>query len=1063
MHRWLTVVSLFVVMSSVVAAEEKKDWSVEKPGGEPFEVNIDVDEGTWMSLDVSPDDRFIVFDLLGDIYRVPAAGGDAEVLHSGVSWSMQPRYSPDGETIAFTSDAGGADNLWLMNSDGSKPRQLTNERFRLLNNPAWSADGQYIAARKHFTTQRSLGTGEIWMYHTNGGSGVRVTKKPSDRHQKEIGEPVFSPDGQYLYYSRDSTSGPSFQYAQDSNGEIFRIDRVDMRTGEVSAFVTGAGGAVRPQPSPDGKSLAFVRRERAKSHLFIKDLESGRVRKLYEPLDQDLQEIWAVHGVYPNFDWTSDSSEIVIWAGGKIRRINVSDGSAAIVPFRVTDTRTVHRAPRPKVDVAPAQFDAKMVRSAEVSPDGKSVVFESAGRLYTKTLPDGQPKRLTTDRERGFEFFPSWSPDSRQIVFVSWEDNRLGQIRTVRATGGRSKTLSISPGHFRHPRFSPSGDHIVFTAERGGYLTNPDWSETTGVMLMPAIGGAASLISESGAYPHFGRNDERVFVVRGGRSSQQLVSVDLNGFDERVHATTTFARRLTMAPDEKHILFRENYHVYVAPMPPGGEPLALSPKAGAVPLNRVTGDGGNYAHWSPDGQVLYWSLGSTLMSAPIAELLAKSDGKLSYTAPESGVSLAVRHESDVPDGMVALAGAKLITMSGVDGGIVEDGVILIDGNRIQAVGSRDSVTIPETAKVIDVSSRTIIPGLIDAHAHGGQGDDIIPQQNWVNYATLSLGVTTIHDPSNDATEIFAAAEMQRTGAILAPRIFSTGDIVYGAKSAFFADINTAEDAAEHVRRLKAQGAVSIKNYNQPRREQRQQVAAAARDENMLVVAEGGSLFHMDLSMVADGNSGIEHNLPQSVLYEDVIQFWSQTDVSYTPTLVVTFGGPPAERYWYQHTEVWKHPILSKFVPPNILQPRSVRREMAPDADYFHIVSARTSKQLADAGVAVSIGAHGQREGLASHWEMWGFAQGGMSAIEALATATTQPARHLGMADDIGSIEVGKLADLVVIDADISEDIFKSDKVSLVMLNGRLYDAATMNEMLTGERETAPMYWQDQVD
>ena len=336
---------------------------------------------------------------------------------------------------------------------------------------------------------------------------------------------------------------------------------------------------------------------------------------------------------------------------------------------------------------------------------------------------------------------------------------------------------------------------------------------------------------------------------------------------------------------------------------------------------------------------------------------------------------------------------------------------------------------------------------------------MIPQQNWSQYATLAFGVTTIHDPSNDATEIFAAAEMQRTGQILAPRIYSTGNIVYGARSGSFAEINSLDDAREHVRRLKAQGAISVKNYNQPRREQRQQVATAAREEGMLVVAEGGSLFHMDLSMVADGNSAIEHNLPQSGLYDDVLQFWGQTNVAYTPTLGVTYGGLSGENYWYMKSNVWEHPILSHFVPPHILQPRAVRRVKAPDEDFYHVTSASTAKLLADDGVMVSIGAHGQREGLASHWEMWGFAQGGMSPVEALRSATLTPAIALGFVEDLGSIEVGKLADMVVVDANVTEDIFKSDEVDMVMLNGRLYDAATLDEVVTGDRKTQPFYWQ----
>jgi imidazolonepropionase-like amidohydrolase len=415
-------------------------------------------------------------------------------------------------------------------------------------------------------------------------------------------------------------------------------------------------------------------------------------------------------------------------------------------------------------------------------------------------------------------------------------------------------------------------------------------------------------------------------------------------------------------------------------------------------------------------------------------------------------------QADVPDSQVALTGGKIVTLAGYDGGVIENGVIVIEGNRIAAVGGPDT-PIPAGADRVDLAGKTVIPGLIDAHAHGSQGDGFIPQQNWMAYATLALGVTTVHDPSNDATEVFAAAEMQRTGQILAPRIFSTGDIVYGARSTYFAEINSLGDAREHVRRLKAQGARSIKNYNQPRREQRQQVAVAAREEGLLVVAEGGSLFHMDLSMVADGNSTIEHNLPQSMLYDDVLQFWGQTNVAYTPTLVVTYGGLTAEHYWYQETEVWKHPLLSNFVPLQVLQPRSVRRLKAPDDDYHHPLVANTARLLAEKGVLVSIGAHGQREGLASHWEMWGFAQGGMTPLQALSTATIVPARALGYEADLGTLEPGKLADLVVIDADILADIYQSDRVTHVMLNGRLYESATLNETVTGDRKTKPFYWQ----
>ena len=307
--------------------------------------------------------------------------------------------------------------------------------------------------------------------------------------------------------------------------------------------------------------------------------------------------------------------------------------------------------------------------------------------------------------------------------------------------------------------------------------------------------------------------------------------------------------------------------------------------------------------------------------------------------------------------------------------------------------------------------------------------------------------------------IFAAAERQRAGQLLAPRIFSTGEIVYGAKApGVYARIDSYEDALAHVRRLKAQGGISVKNYNQPRREQRQQVVRAAAAENMLVVAEGGSLFGMDMNLVADGNSTVEHNVPVDVMYEDVLQFFGQSQSNYTPTLVVTYGGLAGDPYWRQATDVFDNPLLIH-TPPRQLLAATARRTKAPDWAFVDDNAAREARKLADRGVKVSIGAHGQQEGIAAHWELWSFVRGGMTPIEALRAGTIEPAKSLGMDRDIGSLEVGKLADIVVLDADPADNIRNSERISQVMLGGRLYDARTMNEVGTGDGEREPYWWE----
>ena len=1057
------------VDASASEAADHDEWNVNAPPLPLREVTIDVDEGTWMNVDVSPDGQTIAFDLLGDIYTMPIAGGEANAIASGLAYEMQPRWSPDGAHIAFTSDRAGGDNIWIMKADGSDMRQVTSESFRLMNNATWSPDGRMLAAKKHFTTGRSLGTGEIWLFHLGGGGGVPVVERPNEAHQKELGEPIFSADGRYIYYTRNVSAGGTFQYAQDSNKSIFEIERYDLETGNVDTIVSGAGGSVRPAPSPDGTSIAFVRRERGQSKLYVKDLTSGEERKIYDALDQDMQETWGVQGLYPNMDWTPDSRSVVFWAGGKIWRVNVANAAASIIPFRVSDTRQVIDPPRPQTSVAPDRFESKMPRFAAVSPNGAQVVFESLGKLYLKDLPNGAPRRLTVGRSDDLELFPAWSRDGDKIVFVTWSDENLGAIRTVSNTGGAMRVITPEPGHYRRPRFSPDGATIVFEKGSGGYLTSTRWSENAGVYRIATTGPRMmEKISSSGAYPHFAAANDRIYMTKFD-DGQRLVSVDLNGEAERVHATADLVTEFQVSPAGDHVAFREDYSVYVMPLTPGPQSVAAGKGASATPVIKASGDGALYPNWSNNGSAIHWSLASTLFSGELSALIpsmpmAKSaDGEedAGYEAPTEGVSLARTIIADKPSGVSVITGARIITMADEEGGVIDDGVIVIEDNRIKAVGAAGEIDAPIGARTINASGKTIIPGIIDAHAHGAQGDeDLIPQQNWLAIAHLAFGVTTVHDPSNIASEVFAAAERQRAGELLAPRIFSTGEIVYGAKAAgYFADINSIDEARAHVKRLKAQGAHSIKNYNQPRRDQRQQVVAAAIEEDIAVVAEGGSLFHMDISLVADGNTTLEHNLPQAVLYDDVLSFYGQTDVGYTPTLVVTYGGLAGDPYWRYATDVWTHPILSKHVPPHILQPKSVRRTKAPEEDFADRVAAVGAKALADEGVMVSIGAHGQEEGLAAHWEIWSFARGGMSPLEALKTATITPAKALGFDRDIGSIEAGKLADLVILDANPLDSIRDSDKVDRVMLNGRLYDAETMNEVVTGEFRRAPYYWE----
>ena len=1071
---------LTLVAFASLAGDEAK-WDVNDPPGDEYEFELDVTEGTWLNLDVSPDGERIVFDLLGDLYLIPIGGGEAEALTNGLAWDMMPRFSPDGSEIAFISDRSGGDNVWTIPADGGEPRQISREDFRLVNNPVWSPDGRFIAARKHFVSTRSLGSGEIWLYHASGeGSGLQLNEKPNE--QKNLGEPAFSPDGLSVYFSQDTTPGGTFQYGKNAAEGIYSIRRIDRETGDIETVIAGPGGAVRPTPSPDGKYLAFVRRIRFQSHLFLHDLRSGENTSIYDALDRDMQEIWAVHGVYSTMAWTPDSRSVVFWAQGGLHRIDIETREVQSIPFRVRATHRMKRALNFDFEAAPETFRTKMLRWIQVSPGGDQVVFQTLGRLWTRSRnPEtgavGEPRRLTTQDDH-FEFYPSWSRDGQSIVYASWHDEDLGAVRIVPAAGGEGRKLTPDPGFYLEPAFSPDGATVVYRKSRSGGILSPLWSKDPGLYRIDTGGGSAPVrFSRSGSNPHFGADAERVYFTAAQRWDRQLLrSLPLMSAGEaepRDHAGSKVATEMRVSPDGRWLAFAERFDAHVVPFTPASKPIEVGPATPGLPVRNVSTDDGAYLHFSGDGSTLYWALGPELFERRLDGVFAPedddadrngdagSDDSAETEEPIAGLDLGFEVDAYRPDGMIAITNARLITMAGEDNmEIIRRGTVVVDGDRIAAVGPSRQVDVPAGATVIDASGLTVMPGLIDVHWHGPQGSqEVIPQQNSELYATLTFGVTTAHDPSTDTSTFFAASEIQRTGEIVGPRLFATGTILYGAFGAFRAIVEKPDDAVQHLRRLQKVGAISVKSYNQPRRDQRQMIVAAAQDLGMLVVNEGGALFQHNMTMVADGHTGIEHSLSVGAIYDDVIQFWGSSRVGNTPTLGVAYGGIQGEDYWYEHTDVWANERLLNYVPQEVIDARARRRQKAPEGEYNHILAAQVTNALDQVGVPIMLGAHGQREGLAAHWEMWMFEQGGMSPHRALIAGTINGARYIGMEADLGSLEAGKLADLIVLEENPLQNLRSSELVRYVMVGGRIFDALSMNEIAGEKRQRKPFWFQ----
>ncbi|MDA3614520.1 amidohydrolase family protein [Polluticaenibacter yanchengensis] len=1052
----LLALAMYCVQCGQAQEKDKKKWDVSNPTTHFKEISFQTSEGTWMNLDVSPDGKEIVFDLLGDIYSLPITGGKAKLLRGGLPSENQPQYSPDGKKILFTSDAGGGDNIWVMDRDGSNAKQITKETFRLLNNATFTPDGQYIIARKHFTSGRSLGAGEMWLYHITGGGGIQLTTRKND--QQDVNEPAMSPDGRYLYYSEDMYPGGFFQYNKDPNNEIFVINRYDRTTGKTDRITGGGGGAFRPKISHNGKLLAFIKRVRTKTVLYLRSLETGEEWPVYDKLSKDQIEAWTVYGAYVRYAFTPDDKHIIIWTNGKINKIDLSKNNESVeIPFEADVKQRLNDVVRFQQNINQDQFNVNVIRQAVTSPDGRWVVFNALGQLWKKQLPDGAPVRVTTGTQ--FEFDPAFSPDGKSIAFVQWNDADKATVVTSNLNGGAIQKVTANPGIYRSPSFSADGQKIVFVRQGSNNTLGEGYTTKPGIYVVGAKGGEPEFVTAAGgdAAPFFSKDAKTVYY----QFRNSLASVDLDGNNKQTLLKGKYSSQFAISPDELWVAFVDLHKVYIAALPQVGKTIDMESGSVSYPVKQVSRDAGINLHFSADNKKLHYTFGDQYYTIHLDErfeFIANKPDSL-FKLPDHGISIGLKGTTDKPKGSILFKNARIATMG--NEGVLENSDILIEGNIIKAVGK--NLTAPNNAKIIDATGKTIIPGFIDAHAHGNHfGSGITPQNNWTYNVNLAFGVTTMHDPSATSEYVFAQSELVKAGKIVGPRVFSTGTILYGADGDFKAVVNNYEDALSALRRSKAWGAFSVKSYNQPRREQRQMIIEGARELGMEVVPEGGSFYTHNMSMIADGHTTIEHNIPIPILYKDVVEFWKQSGTGYTPTLIVSYGSVSGEYYWYQKTDVWKNERLLRFTPRNIIDERSRHRTMLPDEEYEngHFLVSASAKRLLEAGVPVNMGAHGQIQGIGAHWEIYMMTQGGMSPLQALQTATINSAKSLGLDKSIGSLEPGKLADLLILDKNPLEDIYNSQSIKYTMVNGRLFNAETMAQEGNYPMPEPKLWWQN---
>lgn len=1005
-------------------------------------IAFETTEGTYMNLDVSPDGRTIVFDLLGDLYTIPVAGGAATRLTSGMASDVQPTFSPDGRTVAFISDESGSDNIWTIGVDGAGRTQVTEERERAVSTPEWTPEGDYILARR---------AREMWLYHIDGGKGMKLTSADGTAGATGL---RMSPDGRTVYFANRAGGGGGL--GGIISWQVFALDRL---TGDVAAITASPNGAFRPTVSPDGMWMAYGVRLDAKTGLRLRNLETFEERWLAYDIDRDNAERAGMLDLMPRYDFTPDGAALILATGGTFHRIDLASGDDEALAFSASVEQELGPFVYFEDHYTNDDVVIKNMRYANRGADGERVVFAALNRIWAVEREGDRPRPLV--EQDGGQFQPVLSPDGRSVAYVTWDDVGGGHVWVVDVSGGEPRRLTEHAAFYVHPAWSPDGSRIAFLQEDAAAPRNV-WSRNTGRLLsVPAAGGEVQYVTSAPTDNRLSFNTDGTRVTylaesRGGNpfggnpARSELVSVRLDGTDKRTVATfSAETYEAVPSPDGRWVAFAVREDLYLAALPMAADPPQIGETSGPGPVKRITREGGIDLHWDRGGETLSWVFGNTLYSIGLDEAWEESAGEDDPAPQPSEFVMNLSAPRHYPRGSVALRGGNVITMRGDE--VLENATIVVTDNRITEVGRAGDVTIPADATVIDVTGKTLMPGFVDIHAHLRPPREVFVETSWSYLANLAYGVTTTRDVST-SNDSFAYAELVETGTAMGPRIYSTGR----AMTTGNAKIENLEDARAIVRHYKRLGTNVIKQYMQPHRRQRQWVIQAAREENMNVTNEGGGDFRLNMTMIADGFTGFEHALPIANIYSDVTRFVAESRTWYTPTLVVAYGGPTAEWYFYQTTNVHDDEKLQRFTPHDVIDRRTRRGQMAALDEYHFLAVSKVAAKIHQLGGNIGLGAHGEEQGICAHWELWALQMGGLSNHEALRIATRGGAEGLGLQNELGSIAAGMLADILVLDANPLDDIRNSNTIRYVMKNGELFQGDDL-AMVWPERRDVPAF------